>query len=73
MTSSILPERKLLLLCSPNPQRKASIRLDFPEPLGPTMAVMPPPNSSVVGSAKVLKPKVLMLFSFISLPFYDFF
>jgi hypothetical protein len=46
--------------------------LDFPEPLGPTMAVMPPPNSSVVGSAKVLKPKVFMLLSFISLALSSF-
>src|SRR5947209_7148400 len=62
ITSSILPERRLLLLCSPSTQRNASIRLDFPEPFGPTMAVMPPANSSDVGSANAfLRPSALHL------------
>ena len=64
MTSSSLPERKLLLDVSPSTQRNASTMFDLPEPFGPTMAVMPLPNSSVVGSAKVLNPKDLSFLSF---------
>ena len=43
--------------CSPSTQRIASTRFDLPDPFGPTIAVMPWPNSSAVGSANVLKPK----------------
>src|SRR5437870_2303585 len=56
MTSAISPPRRLLALCSPRIQRTASTMLDLPEPLGPTMAVTPSPNSKVVLSAKLLKP-----------------
>ena len=42
--------------CSPSTQRNASAMFDFPEPLGPTMAVMPCPNSNVVRTAKLLNP-----------------
>src|SRR5579883_3557228 len=68
ITSSIFPERRLLLLCSPSTQRKASIKFDLPDPFGPTIAVMPPPNDNVVGSANVLKPKHLICLSFIRQP-----
>src|SRR6185437_2631826 len=56
MTSSSRCERRLRVLCSPKTQRIASTRFDLPEPLGPTTAVMPDSNSTVVGSAKVLNP-----------------
>ena len=41
MTSAISPPRRLLALCSPSTQRTASTTLLLPEPLGPTMPVMP--------------------------------
>src|SRR5579875_1556320 len=56
ITSSSRCERKLRVLCSPNTQRIASTRFDFPEPFGPTTAVIPGSNSTVVCSANVLKP-----------------
>src|SRR5262245_42070427 len=43
--------------CSPITQRIASTTLDLPQPFGPTTAVMPSRNSSVVRSTKDLKPK----------------
>src|SRR6476646_5835582 len=42
--------------CSPSAQRSASARLLLPEPLGPTTALIPPPNSTRVRSANDLKP-----------------
>src|SRR5262249_48183595 len=50
------PPRRLLALCSPRIQRTASTMFDFPDPFGPTMAVMPDAKSSCVLSAKLLKP-----------------
>ena len=56
ITSSILAPRRVLELCSPMTQRMASEILDFPEPLGPTMAVMSSPKRIRVLSGKDLKP-----------------
>ena len=56
MTSSIFPPRRLLAPCSPMTQLSASTTLDFPEPLGPTMQVMPGSKLRVVAEAKDLKP-----------------
>src|SRR5262249_14765696 len=42
--------------CSPRIQRTASTMLLFPEPLGPTMAVIPSPKVKVLLSAKLLNP-----------------
>ena len=42
--------------CSPSAQRSASARFDLPEPLGPTTALMPGPNSTSVRSANDLNP-----------------
>ncbi len=64
ITSSNLPPRKLLLDVSPSDQRNASTKFDLPEPFGPTMAVMPGENVSVVGSANVLNPNILTCLSF---------
>ena len=41
MTSSIFSPRRLLALCSPSTQVRASATLLLPQPLGPTMAVTP--------------------------------
>src|ERR1700736_1536791 len=59
ITCSSFCERRLREDCSPSTQRIASTRLDLPEPLGPTTAVVPSTKSSVVASANVLKPKTL--------------
>src|SRR5262249_29182341 len=56
MTSAISPPRRLLALCSPRIQRTASTMLLLPEPLGPTIAVMPSPKVKLVLSAKLLNP-----------------
>src|SRR2546430_7185266 len=56
MTSAISPPRRLLALCSPKIQRTASTMLLLPEPLGPTIAVMPSPKVKLVLSAKLLNP-----------------
>ena len=41
-------------------QRTASMTLDLPQPLGPTMAVMLLSNGTVTGSTNDLKPASLM-------------
>src|SRR5215207_6888058 len=56
MTSSILPPRSDLAPCSPITHARASTTLDLPEPLGPTMQVMPGSSSRVVEEAKDLNP-----------------
>ncbi len=56
MTSAISLPRRLLALCSPRTHLMASTTLLLPEPLGPTMAVMPGGKSKRVLSAKLLKP-----------------
>ena len=55
MTSSALRERSARP-CSPSAQRRASARLLLPEPFGPTTALIPRPNSTIVRSANDLKP-----------------
>ena len=55
MTSSALRERSARP-CSPSAQRSASARLLLPDPLGPTTALIPGPNSTFVRSANDLKP-----------------
>src|SRR3954468_11755358 len=64
MTSSILPPRRLLALASPITQASASTTLDLPEPLGPTMQVMPGSSCSVVADAKDLNPLRVRLFRY---------
>src|ERR1700710_1182765 len=56
MTSSILPPRSDLAPCSPITHASASTTLDLPDPLGPTMQVIPGSSCSVVEEAKDLKP-----------------
>src|SRR6476660_5839037 len=64
MTSSILPPRRLLAPCSPITQARASTTLDLPDPLGPTMQVMPGSSWSVVDEAKDLNPLRVRLFRY---------
>jgi hypothetical protein len=54
--SLIRPARKMLGLPSPSAKRIASVTLLFPEPFGPTIAVIPPLNGIRTGRANVLKP-----------------
>src|SRR5689334_18322243 len=59
MTSAISPPRRALADCSPSTQRIASEILDFPQPLGPTIAVTPGRKFRAVLSAKDLKPRAV--------------
>jgi len=68
MTSSILPPRSDLALASPITQASASTTLDLPEPLGPTMQVMPGSNCRVVEEAKDLNPFRVRLFRYNAAP-----
>ncbi len=63
MTSSIFAPRRIRARCSPSTQRTASDTLDFPQPLGPTIAVTPSSNSMDVWSANDLKPCISSLVS----------
>src|SRR5437868_11092011 len=56
MTSAISPPRNDLADCSPSTQRTASSTLDFPQPFGPTIAVMPSWKLRSVLSANDLNP-----------------
>src|ERR671918_212747 len=56
ITSAISSPRSDLADCSPSTQRTASSTLDFPQPFGPTMAVIPSWKLKVVLSANDLKP-----------------
>src|SRR6185436_8298649 len=66
ITSAISPPRSVLADCSPNTQRMASDTLDLPQPLGPTMAVMPGRKLREVLSAKDLNPRTVRFFKYIS-------
>ena len=52
--------------CSPMTQRMASEILDFPDPLGPTMAVMSSPKVRTVLSGKDLNPWISSALRYIS-------
>src|SRR5262245_66346602 len=56
MTSSISPPRICLTRFSPIAQRSASTRFDLPQPLGPTIPVMPGSIRNSVGSTNDLNP-----------------
>src|SRR5690348_2273977 len=57
MTSSISLPRICLAEVSPITHFSASTRFDLPQPLGPTIPVMPGSMLSSVGSTKDLKPE----------------
>lgn len=57
ITSSIDVPRRFFAPCSPITQVSASTMFDLPEPFGPTTAVMPGSNRSVVADANDLKPR----------------
>src|SRR5262245_54686473 len=66
MTSAISPPRSALADCSPRTQRMPSETLDFPQPLGPTMAVTPGWKFNEVLSAKDLKPSIVRFFRYMA-------
>src|ERR1700761_4874503 len=57
ITSSIPPARMALAELAPITQRRASKRLDLPQPFGPTTPVRPGSIRNSVGSTKDLKPE----------------
>ena len=59
MTSAISPPRSALADCSPSTHLMASATLDLPQPLGPTIAVMPGSKSREVRSANDLNPRTV--------------
>src|SRR6476619_8261286 len=61
MTSSILPPRRVLAPCSPMTQARASTTFDLPDPLGPTMQVIPGSSCRVVAEANDLNPRRVRL------------
>src|SRR6185369_7622299 len=64
MTSFISPPRRCLTRCSPRTQAIASATLLLPQPLGPTMLVIPSPvKMRSVWSAKDLNPVISRRFS----------
>src|SRR3954467_9816897 len=68
MPSSILPPRSDLAPCSPITQASASTTLDLPEPLGPTMQVIPGSSCRVVADANDLNPRSVRLLRYTGLP-----
>jgi len=68
MTSSIFLPRSSDTRCSPMTQRMASTMLLLPQPLGPTMPLMPAEKSMTVRSRKDLKPMISSRLSFMPYP-----
>src|SRR6478609_5369767 len=64
MTSSMEPPRSDLAPCSPMTHASASTTLDLPDPLGPTMHVMPGSRRRCVADAKDLKPFIVRLLTY---------
>jgi len=59
MQSAMRSARSDLWLCSPRTQEMASTTLDLPQPLGPTIHVVPEPlNVTTVRSQNDLKPTI---------------
>ena len=58
----------LLYELSPITQRRASTRLDLPQPLGPITPVSPGSIMNSVGSTKLLKPTIRRRVSCIGAP-----
>src|SRR6201995_1307975 len=54
--------------CSPSAHSTASVTLDLPEPLGPTITLTPGPNSSRVRSGNDLKPLTVIDFRYTTSP-----
>src|SRR3954470_12533103 len=52
--------RTLSGLCSPSAHSTASVTFDLPQPFGPTITLTPGENTSLVRSAKDLKPLMVI-------------
>src|SRR3954454_4989865 len=68
MTSSILPPRRDFAPCSPITQASASTTLDLPEPLGPTMQVIPGSSCRGVADEHDLNPRSVRLLRYTGAP-----
>src|SRR5690242_19007142 len=66
ITSSIEPPRSDFAPCSPITQARASTTLDLPDPLGPTMQVIPGSRRRWLDDAKDLKPFIVRLLTYIA-------
>ncbi len=64
MTSCIDWPRTAAGDCSPSAHSTASVTLDFPDPLGPTITLTPGPNSSLQRSGNDLKPLTVIDFRY---------
>src|SRR5271169_3967738 len=65
MTSSMRAPRRDFADCSPRTQLMASLRFDFPHPLGPTTAAIPPPlKRNSVRSQNDLNPWISTFLNF---------
>src|SRR4030095_4816121 len=64
ITFSIVELRRTLAFCSPIAHLTASTILVFPQPLGPTIAVIPVSKSTVTLSAKDLNPNISSLLKY---------
>ena len=72
MQSDMRSARSILWLCSPSTQEIASTTLDLPQPLGPTMQVIPVPLNVIgVFSQNDLKPSNSTLRSLSTRPSQD--
>src|SRR6056297_2648345 len=58
ITSDMAPPRTFLAEWVPSTHARASTTFDLPDPLGPTMTVMPGSTSIAVRSANDLKPRI---------------
>src|SRR5680860_1921197 len=58
MTSDIEPPRTFFAECVPSTYAMASTTFDLPDPLGPTITVIPGSTSSTVRSANDLNPRI---------------
>src|SRR4051794_25497442 len=64
--SCIVWPRTATGLCSPSAQSTASVTFDLPLPFGPTITLMPGPNSSRVRSGNDLKPLSVIDFRYMT-------
>src|SRR3989338_6724968 len=71
MSSSPFLLRRDFMDCSPITQRTPSTILDFPEPLGPTIAAIFEGNSKTVARGNDLNPESSSFFRYIETPLRD--
>src|ERR1700690_1999063 len=68
MTSCIDCPRTATGDCSPSAHSTASVTFDLPEPFGPTITLVPGPNSRRVRSGNDLNPLTVIAFRYMPYP-----